>query len=70
MHEYEELRRVCYGDGESEQGRSVFVPVCPNCARFVKADSTVSVDIHGQPNKPNATCSRCGRVEMLFEGYF
>ncbi len=59
LYEYEGLRRVAYGD----EG-ATFVPVCPKCGRFVKADNTIQgVD------RPNATCAKCGRVTMLFEGY-
>jgi len=59
---YEGLRRVVYGDG------ATFVPVCPTCGRFVKADATCWFK-NDQLAKPNATCKRCGRVEMLFEGW-
>jgi len=65
-HEYEGMRRVNYDTKDDEQ--MIFVPVCPICGRFVKADDMVIVkDGHIQPN---ATCKKCGRVKMLFEGYF
>jgi hypothetical protein len=65
MYEYENTKRVTY------KGGMVFVPVCPTCGRFVKADKRVTVNGFGDyVSKPNATCSRCGRVEMPFEGYF
>ncbi len=64
MHEYETLRRVVYGTSDDSEGEAYFVPVCPTCARFVKADDTSAMN-----GSPNATCSRCGRVTMLFEGY-
>lgn len=69
-HEYETLRRVAYGESDSEMGRAVFVPVCPKCARFVKPHDSVKFDGHGQPKAPNATCKKCGDVDMPFEGYF
>ena len=68
--DYENVRRIIYGDSDSEAGRAHFVPVCPSCGRFVKADPVIRFDIDGPPvDGPTATCSRCGRVEMPFEGY-
>lgn len=66
---YENFRRVSYGDGAS--GKAQFVPVCPICGRFVRADDTIQ--IRGEQvdfEQPNATCKKCGRVEMPFEGWF
>lgn len=68
-HEYEDLRRVTYGESDSEHGRAVFVPVCPKCSRFVKPHDKMSFDYDGQPRTPNATCKKCGEVVMPFEGY-
>lgn len=63
-HAYEDVRRVSYESG------AVFVPVCRTCGRFVKADATIMVsDWGGLKKQPNATCSKCGRTEMLFEGF-
>lgn len=63
-HSYAEMRRVSYDGG------AVFVPVCERCKRFVKADPTIMVnDATGLSKQPNATCTRCGRVQMLFEGF-
>jgi len=62
-HQYENTRRVSY------EGGAVFVPVCKKCGRYVKADKTILVTEHGLSDKPNATCSKCGRTEMLFEGF-
>lgn len=65
MLDYENIRRVSYDGG------LVFVPVCPSCGRFVKADATVAVNGLGElVPQPNASCSKCGRVEMPFEGFF
>ena len=65
MYEYENFRRISY------EGGAMFVPVCPNCGRFVKADDSVMVnDWLGLAQQQNATCSKCGRVEMPFEGFF
>jgi len=61
--EYDNFRRVAYGDEDGE--RIVFVPVCPQCRRFVKADESVR-GIEG----PNADCPRCGRVSMPCEGFY
>ena len=60
---YENVRRVVYGDG------ATFVPVCAGCGRFVKADETVRLSDAGLMPGPNATCKKCGRVEMLLEGF-
>ena len=63
--EYEGVKRVVYDGG------ATFVPVCEKCGRFVKADKAIEVsEISGLKKKPNATCKKCGRVEMLFEGFF
>ena len=59
MYEYESFRRVTYDDG------ATFVPVCPECGRFVKADEIIT-----DPKSPNAECKKHGRVTMLFEGYY
>jgi len=64
---YEGVRRIVYG--EEEYAGATFVPVCTTCGRFVKADETVRVGEAGLASEPNATCRRCGRVEMLFEGF-
>ncbi len=62
---YEDARRVVYGEG------ATFVPVCPNCRGFVRADKAMkfgALDGELVPG-PNADCSKCGRVEMPFEGF-
>jgi len=57
-----------------EFGLAVFERRCPHCRRFVRADKSmpVIVDRKGEPKprKVNASCSRCGRVAMTFEGWF
>lgn len=54
-------------------GTLLFVPVCVSCGRFVTADETVRLKmIEGdcvEPLTPNATCRRCGRTAMLWEGF-
>jgi hypothetical protein len=66
---YEKFRRVSYGDNET--GFAQFVPVCPICGRFVKADDTIQMRAENVDQEcPNATCKKCGRVEMPFEGWF
>ena len=64
-HQYENTRRVVYeGDG------ATFVPVCQYCGRFVKADPKIMVnEVSGLHPGPNATCSKCGRTRMIFEGF-
>ena len=67
MYEYENIKRVTYQDTGA-----VFIPVCDKCGRFVKADNEMEFNIEGvfDKNKPNATCSKCGRIKMIFEGYY
>lgn len=61
--EYPSTSRVSY------EGGATFVPVCTKCGRYVKADATIWVGDAGLKPGPNATCSKCGRAEMLFEGF-
>lgn len=68
-HEYENLRRVTYGDEADDCGLMVFVPVCVRCGRFVKADKAVRPK-DAQEDRPTATCKKHGRVAMHFEGFF
>lgn len=63
-YSWENTRRVSY------EGGAVFIPVCPNCGRYVKADDTVRFNDYGPSEDCNATCSKCGRVNMIFEGYY
>ncbi len=59
----------------SYMGGACFARVCPTCGRWVIADAEVTV--YGPADEPhyreglhtNATCSRCGRVEMPFQGH-
>jgi hypothetical protein len=64
MYEYENLRRVAYG----EEGVT-FIPVCQTCCRFVKADPMIKINETGLIPEDNATCSKCGRTKMIFEGF-
>lgn len=68
--EYESVRRITYGSGEDDAyaGNS-FIPVCSTCGRFVKADATIRFKNETIADEPNATCSKCGRTQMLFEGF-
>jgi hypothetical protein len=62
--DYEGVRRIQY------EGGATFVPVCEKCHRFVKPDKTILTnEIEGLKDKPKATCKRCGRTKMLFEGF-
>jgi hypothetical protein len=69
-YEWPDLRRVCYGESNTEYGQAVFVPVCPQCSRFVTADPAMRFGEHGITDAPNATCKTHGRVLMPFEGFF
>jgi len=63
-HEYEGIRRSQFTGG------ATFVPVCTVCGRFVKADRVIYTnDAVGLKDAPNATCSKCGRTKMIFEGF-
>jgi hypothetical protein len=63
--EYEGTRRLVYGD----EG-ATFIPVCVKCGRFVRADETIQFQFEGPPlEQPNATCRKCGRTNMFFEGF-
>lgn len=44
---------------------------CPGCARFVKANKVLRTNwlTEDLVSEPNATCSRCGAVQMLLEGF-
>lgn len=72
--EFEKFRHVNYGDLS-------FHAICPKCGEPVKADEQISVlkslDDSFKPldnsfipilNEPNATCEKCGRIIMLFDG--
>jgi len=60
---YPSTRRVVY------EGGATFIPVCSKCGRYVKADKTIQINDSGLADLPNATCSKCGRARMLFEGF-
>ena len=63
-YSYSNIRRVQYEGGQT------FIPVCPKCGRFVKADASILGDIDGRPSKdPNATCKKDGRINMPFVGF-
>lgn len=51
-------------------GMAVFIRVCPKCRCFVRPDDNIFVgEESGLRPGPNATCKRCGRVEMDFQGF-
>ena len=52
------------------EGGATFVRVCTKCGRYVKADEIIQEnDEVGLRDQPNATCSKCGRTNMIFEGF-
>jgi hypothetical protein len=65
----DERRRVVYGETDSEYAGATFVPVCSRCGRFVRADPEIRFQAGTVAQGPNASCARCGRVEMIFEGF-
>jgi len=64
----EDPRAYVYYEGDG--GTAVFERRCRQCSRFVQADAIATFDGRGQIVWPNATCRRCGRVQMLFTGWF
>jgi hypothetical protein len=71
MTDFEDERNYISYGGDGECGQVVFIRRCPECLRFVKADKSVKVnDINGLKDEPNATCSKHGRVKMMFQGFF
>ncbi len=56
-------------DGGIEGGEIVFLRVCPRCSRFVKADGYIYAGENGVKPGANATCKKCGRVEMSFSAW-
>ncbi len=67
---YEGVHRVLYGNADTEEFWQ-FIPVCEKCGRFVKADDHVTTSFFGfLVPVPNATCKKCGRVQMILEGSF
>ena len=59
---------VSYGYDEAEV--LAFMRLCPNCGRLLKADGHISINGLEEISKsPNATCSVCGRVTMIFDGF-
>ena len=67
MDNYEDTRRVTYA--AERDGTAVFVPVCSECGKYVKADDSIFTGEAGLSPEPNATCATYGRVHMLFEGF-
>lgn len=63
MHEYENTIRIQY------EGGATFVPKCVTYGRFVRADEIIEANETGLRDVPNATCSKCGRIFMGFEGF-
>ncbi len=55
--------RVSYDCGED--GDAGFVRVCEKCHRFVKPDKEIYTSLSGISEKPNATCSKCGRISFI-----
>ena len=54
---------IAYGPHEGDY--HVYFRICPKCGRFVKPDEATRIPEY-QGNEPNATCKKCGRVQMPF----
>ena len=65
MYEFENEKRIIYGDG------AVFLKRCKKCYRFVKAPKSMLfnwlTDRYVEEN--NVTCSKCGPTSLIFEGF-
>ena len=62
---------ITYSCGD-EFGDALFVPQCPKCGRFVKPDKELDFQYNMLGDYKigdNATCTKCGRVQMPFEGF-
>lgn len=62
-YEYRNTRRITF------EGGATFIPVCIKCGRYVKHDKFIYENYKGIKDAPNATCTKCGRTKMIFEGY-
>ena len=51
--------------GPHEDYYHAYYRVCPKCGRFVKPDPATRIPEY-QGAEPNATCKKCGRVQMPF----
>lgn len=58
---FEKLRHRRYG-------QLSFHAICPKCGEPVQADNSIDCIEGGYVKQPNATCLKCGRVEMPFDG--
>ena len=65
MFEYENEKRIVYGDG------AMFLRRCAKCSRFVKAPDTMRFNGLGEyVQQDNAACSKCGPTHLIFEGFY
>mgnify|MGYP001579451487 CR=1 FL=1 len=67
----EDTPMVSYGGGEEKSAMN-FIRLCPNCGRFVKGDEKIEYrESDGLiESSPNATCKKCGRITMIFNGFY
>lgn len=65
MYEFENERRIIYGDG------AMFVRRCAKCCRFVRAPKTMLFNLEGNYiEEDNTHCIKCGPTHLIFEGFF
>lgn len=71
MEEYENTPIVVYS-GDPNDCSPYFYRVCPKCGRFVRADDKIIMSPVSpvEDDRPNATCNKCGRVQMPFGGWY
>ena len=65
----DDVPMACYGGGDGGEVYC-FIRMCGGCGRYVKADGSISFNgLEQYIKQPNATCSKCGRVEMPSIGW-
>ena len=65
MLEYGEGTPIISYGPTAENDYHVWYRICPKCGRYVKPDKACRIPEY-QGQEPNATCKRCGRVQMPF----
>jgi len=60
------------GPFQSYAGGALYARRCPSCGRIVEADESILINGLDEvvDEGSNATCRKCGRVQMDFIGWF
>ena len=61
-----------YGPYQTYDGGALYTRCCPTCGRIVEADESILINGLDEvvDEGANATCRKCGRVQMEFLGWF